>query len=210
MKRPKHLARQIQQKYRLSHPTLDNMIFLIEQQNYELVDFDPSSESFHELCHEIGYEYSGSPAFVYTSKNARMVFLKSTLSVEEQRIVLAHELGHILCEHQSSSASAMEEYEAQEFAYHLLHPPVFITLRNQLLNRKYLVAAAVVMIAMLAVGGHYLYHSRYSNYYVSENGTKYHMRNCLIIHDRVGLRRLTWDEVNSEIYEPCGVCLKNP
>ena len=209
MKRPEKLARQIQKKYRFDIPTLDNLVFLVGQQGYELVDFDPESDSFIELCHELGSDKAISTAFVCTGEDARMLFVRSSLSAEEQRIVLAHELGHIVCQHQANHTSVEEEYEADEFAHYLLNPSPWLRLQNQLVRRKWAVLAVIAALSVLAWGANALYHSRYSNYYVSENGTKYHLRECLIIHDRVGLRRLTWDEAGSEIYEPCNVCLKN-
>ena len=45
------------------------------------------------------------------------------------------------------------------------------------------------------------------NYYRTETGTKYHLRDCMYIKDKTDVYRLTREEFESGEYEPCGACI---
>ena len=49
--------------------------------------------------------------------------------------------------------------------------------------------------------------SYYGEYYITENGTKYHEKDCMIIKDKNNTQRLTKSDYESGDYEPCQVCL---
>ena len=63
---------------------------------------------------------------------------------------------------------------------------------------------AVVLIIAMTVHRNSSY---YGHYYITENGSKYHEEDCLIIKDKSNTRRLTEEDFASGEYEPCQVCL---
>ena len=53
MNRARHEAESLLSQYRLSRPSLDEIVAIISNLGYELVDFDPDGEEIRELI-EIG------------------------------------------------------------------------------------------------------------------------------------------------------------
>lgn len=105
----------------------------------------------------------------------------------------------------------IEEQEANEFSHYLLQGTVRSRVSNTASKyKKPLVIGAV--IAGLATGGGVAskeIHDRQlyeGEYYVTEHGEKYHLKNCVTIEDSE-TRRLTKEDVKSGKYEPCSVCL---
>jgi hypothetical protein len=47
----------------------------------------------------------------------------------------------------------------------------------------------------------------YGEYYVTENGEKYHDEDCIYIKDKSNVHRLTIEEYESGEFEPCQICL---
>ena len=50
--------------------------------------------------------------------------------------------------------------------------------------------------------------SYYGEYYVTENGEKYHTADCPVIKDKTNTHRLTNEEYESGKYEPCQICIQ--
>ena len=105
-----------------------------------------------------------------------------------------------------------QEYMANEVAHYLINPPIHIKLWVKLLERKKLAVAVISIIGVLAViviiaMTIHKNSSYYGNYWVTENGTKYHEYDCMIIKDKTNTRRLTEEDYASGEYEPCQVCL---
>ena len=196
-------------QYRISSPTLDDIITIVAQYGYEIIDYDPSSRSTQELMASLllNHQILSQNAFLYTNHNVKLLFVRDNLDAEDKRVAITHELGHIVCKH--ADTSIQEEYEANEFVHYFLNPPAYIRICNGLYKHKIIIAVILLVVTCTFFCINAMINNRYSTYYVTQNGTKYHTRNCVIIHDKNGLRRLTKDEAQSEIYEPCSVCLKN-
>ena len=203
----RRLAYHLLVRYGLSVPSLDDIVRIISQEGFDIIDYDPSSSAVQELTQTLSLNSHilAQNAFLYTNHDVKLLFIRDSLDAEEKRIASAHELGHIVCGHTGSTVQ--EEYEANEFVHYFLRPSVCIRVYNTVRKRKLVTAGILLLLSCLCIGINAAISSRYSDYYISQNGKKYHLRNCTIIHDKTGLRRLTNDEVSLGIYEPCHVCL---
>ena len=47
------------------------------------------------------------------------------------------------------------------------------------------------------------------NLYITESGTKYHRKECVYVRDRKDVHRMTLEQFESDLYEPCEVCFPN-
>ena len=45
------------------------------------------------------------------------------------------------------------------------------------------------------------------NFYVTQTGTKYHVKGCMYIRNKTDVRKMTREEYESGEYEPCRACL---
>ena len=138
------------------------------------------------------------------------------LSDDEKLIVLAHELGHIVCGHMVQSniigSDVQEEYQANEFAHYVLKPGVSSKLQRYVWsNAKAVCAVAMIaaiiiaiMITFIVVSNEKTY---YSEYYITESGQKYHKKKCIFVKDKSNVHKLTNDQIESGEYEPCRLCL---
>lgn len=211
MEKPQKFAQEILRKYKLSKPTLDDALFILQEQGYEIIDFDPggNNELFNELSLDKGVTKQG--AFLYTNNRVKLFFIRETLDEDEKLYATAHELGHILCKHDQAEPSVREEYEANEFAHYFLHPSKNQRAITAVSRRKWISIGIILSVILLSLAGLWGWNNyidgKYSNYYVTSTGTKYHRKNCSLIKDKGNLRRLTKEDVQSGAYEACGVCL---
>lgn len=117
-------------EYGLSEPTLDDLVFITQRLGYEIIDFsqEETSVAITTLVHELGVTdlIKTSRAFVYQKGDVKLLFVDDTMTSDEKRYAIAHELGHIFLDHLSKnssfSADMEEEFEANEFAHYLLNP----------------------------------------------------------------------------------------
>ena len=215
MTNPQHLANELLIRCRLKRPTLEDIVFLVGENGYEIIDFEPGSPSAEKLFQELSLNEAvcSQDAFLYTNRNVKLLFLKDSLDAKEKRFAAAHELGHILCGHGQTKPSVKEEYEANEFVHYFLNPSPEIRLRNMLARHKWRAAAVFLAAVIMIVGGIIAYNTvidqKYSQYYASSMGKEYHQRNCTQINGKTNIRRLTKEELASGEYEPCGTCLSN-
>lgn len=215
MTNPQHLANGLLNRCKLKQPTLDDVVFLVEENGYEIIDFEPGSPSADKLFQELSLSEAvcAQDAFLYTNRNVKLLFLKDSLDADEKRFAAAHELGHIVCGHSQTKPSVKEEYEANEFVHYFLNPSLRIRLRNVLLRHEWRTVAVLLAIVITVTGGIIAYSAmmdqKYSPYYATSMGKKYHLRNCTQINDKTNVRRLTREELESGDYEPCGTCLHN-
>ena len=73
-----------------------------------------------------------------------------------------------------------------------------------------LIALVVLITGIAAISIlHYISveKSYYGEYFVTENGEKYHEENCIYIKDKSNVHRLTIEEYESGEFEPCQICL---
>lgn len=215
MTNPQYLANELLVRCRLKQPTLEDVVFLVGEKGYEIIDFEPGSPSAEKLFKELSLNEAvcSQDAFLYTNRNVKLLFLKDSLDADEKRFAAAHELGHIVCGHSQTRPSVKEEYEANEFVHYFLNPSPRIRLQNMLSRHKRRTVAVILAIVIMVTGGIIAYNAaidqRYSQYYVTSLGKKYHLRNCTQINGKTNVRRLSREELASGNYEPCGTCLSN-
>ena len=133
-------------------------------------------------------------------------------------MILAHEEGHIYCNHLTSTPvlgrDVIEEHEANEFAHYLLHQSVWQKIGCVVKGHKKTSAAIVVAIALLVVSGFigykiYCGNTYYGEYYITSTGNKYHDKECGYVKGKDNVERMTREQYESGEYEPCGKCLAN-
>ena len=213
MEKPRHLANKLLIRHKLKRPTLEDIIYIVGENGYEIIDFEPGSPSSETLFHELSLSEAvySQDAFLYTNRDVKLLFLKDTLDAEEKKVAAAHELGHIVCGHTQTKPSAKEEYEANEFVHFFLNPAARLRFRNMTARHKWRTVIAVLSIVILVVGGIIAYNSmieqKYTQYYVTSSGKKYHLRNCSQINSKMNIRRLSREEIATGGYEPCDTCL---
>lgn len=215
MASPQHLANELLTRCRLKQPTLEDIVFLVGEKGYEIIDFEPGSPSAEKLFQELALNEAvcAQDAFLYTNRDVKLLFLKDSLDADEKRFAAAHELGHIVCGHSQTTPSVKEEYEANEFVHYFLNPSPRIRLWNMLTRHKWRTVAVLLAVAITVAGGIVAYNSvidqNYSPYYATSLGKKYHLKNCTQINGKTNVRRLSKEELESGEYEPCGTCLSN-
>ena len=216
MSEAKIKAKNLLLQYRISKMTLEKLLFIVSQQGFEILEYSQLDESdsvwgIIRKLKLVPYAKSGK-AFAYQRGSTKLIFLCEELTADEKLYALAHEEGHILSGHFGSSDSVEQEQMANEIAHYLLHPPLFVKLRIAILERKKLAIAILsvilcITIALITTSIIVRNNSYYGEYYITENGTKYHEKDCMIIKDKNNTERLTKAEFESGEYDPCQVCL---
>ena len=110
-------------------PSYSALREIIQKQGYTIVEFNNiyNDENVTLLLESLHLdEYAErSKGFTYADSRRRLLFLNEDLSEDEKLMVLAHEEGHIYCNHFSSvpiiGKDVVEEHEANEFAHHILN-----------------------------------------------------------------------------------------
>jgi len=213
MNRARHEAESLLRQYRLSRPSLDEIVAIVSNLGYELVDFDPKGEEVRELIETLGLDEAvlRQSAFLYTNGSVRLLFLQDSMDEEEKRFAAAHELGHIVCGHADTDPSVQDEYEANEFVHFFLNPSLLFRCRMKLLAHGKAAAAILAALILLAAASVILLKRSAENgmtdYYVTAAGHKYHLRDCSLIRDKGSVLRLSEKAFESGAYEPCQVCL---
>ena len=217
---PKEKARQFLRQYGMQEVNLNNLKSAIIKQGYTIVEFNNifNDENVTALVDALNLSdyIEHSKGFTYADKNYRLIFLHEDLSEDEKLIVLAHEAGHIYCEHFKAipiiGKDIQEEHEANEFSHYLLHPRSFLHFLNILKKYKKLSISIGVLIAMLIIGalvGAKVYKERsyFGDFYITEAGSKYHKPECIFIKNKTNVHRMTKEEFENGEYEPCKICL---
>lgn len=207
-------------EYGLQNVTLENLRSVIQKQGYTIVEYNNifNSENVATLINALGLEdfCEHSKGFTYADTKRRLVFLHEDLSYEEKRMVLAHEEGHIYCNHLTSTPilgrDVIDEHEANEFAHYLLNPSRFSKIKHILHRNQKIVLISTIGLALLAAAVVALCYthkqqSYYGEYYITESGSKYHEKDCIFVKDKTNVRRITIEEFESGEYEPCRICL---
>lgn len=213
MTNPQRLANALLTRCKLKQPTLEDIVFLVGENGYEIIDFEPGSPSAENLFKELSLNEAvySQDAFLYTNHDVKLLFLKDSLDADEKRLAAAHELGHIVCGHSQTEPSVKEEYEANEFVHYFLNPPRRLRFRNMAARHKWKTVVVFLAVAITIAGGILIYNSvidqKYSPYYATAFGKKYHLRNCIQINSKTNIHRLTKEELATGNYEPCDTCL---
>ena len=216
----RYKAKNLLLEYGISKVTLENLIYIIEDQGFEIIEYSQRDRSdgvwtVLNTLNLTDYAESGK-AFAYKCGKSKLLFVCEEMAADEKLYALAHEEGHIIFGHLCNGAcdgnAVEEEYVANEFAHYLLHPPLLLKFATTVKSNKKkalwgaLIALALAVIIPITVS---VIQSRsyYGEYYVTESGTKYHEKECMTIKDRSNVRRLTEKDYYSGDYEPCHVCL---
>lgn len=208
---------EFKRKYKLKTITSAVLWEVLTAQGYTLVEFNnienkADVDSLIEAL-QLQEQVACSKCFTYQNDKYRIVFIHEDLNDEERTIVLAHEEGHIWNGHLSSNnvlgADIVQEHEANEFAHHLLKDKL-----GGIKKAKVTVAVCIIVLLFSAGTGIFIKHNYdkavyTDNFYRTETGEKYHIRDCMYIKDKTNVYRLTWEEFDSGEYEPCGACKPN-
>lgn len=204
-------------QYKLQTVTLDSLVYIIEDQGYEILEYNLADVATNHILEKLGLTgYAKSrKAFTYKQGLARFVFIFEDLSANEKLIALAHEVGHIFCMHLkagNAECSVDEEYEANEFSHHLLHPSIWIRFKCWIISHKKYVVVASAAIVAIVIGAILIIQavrscSYYGEYYITENGEKYHKEDCIFVKNKTNTERLTEEDYCSGEYEACQICL---
>ena len=218
----KRVAYSLLKKHKLGVPTLDEIVFIIKSYGFEVIDYelDKRSVGVDTLINELSLQSFAATgkAFTYQKEDVKLLFVCDSMSANEKKYALAHELGHIACGHLKNGvcnkANMTEEFEANEFAHYLLYPGKNIKAKQWARGHKSIIwivsivlVAILVTIPILHIVS--LQKSYYGEYYVTESGEKYHEKDCIFIKDKSNVHRMTVDEYESSEYEPCQICLPN-
>ena len=203
----------------ISKITLENILFIIEQQGFRLVEYSQNymNDSAWEIIKQLNleqYALSGK-AFAYKKGTTKLLFLCDEMTANEKLYALAHEEGHILCGHLGAAfdgSSVEQEHLASEIAHYLINPPLSAKLLITIQERKKLLISIMSIIVCLVIaitGTMYIskQNSYYGEYYITENGSKYHKSDCMFIKGKTNTERLTEADYYSGAYKPCKVCL---
>lgn len=206
---------EFRRKYRLKVVSSASLREILVTQGYTVVEFNGIDEkeevaSLIDALHLQDY-ISHSRGFAYQNDKYRIIFIHEDLNEEERCIVLAHEEGHIWNGHMVQNSvfgtDVVQEYEANEFAHHLLHD------RNGNKKRIKILSILCGLIIAVAISTGVVLKEKQNamiyteNLYRTDTGEKYHLKNCMYIRDKKNIHRLTKEEFDSEEYEPCGACL---
>ena len=213
-------ASRLLKKYSISRPSLDDLIQIAGANGYEIIDYSLSNNPTNvtTLLHELSLEQLAATrrAFVFKRGEIRLLFVCDSMTSSEKRYAIAHELGHIVMGHLKNGlcndAEIEEEYEANEFAHYLLRPgfaargAVWVR-RHQAISILIVVFVALGIAAIPVTAMILKEQSYYGEYYITENGEKYHDKKCTIIKGKANVRRLTKEDYESGKYQPCQICL---
>ena len=203
----------------ISKITLENIVFILEKQGFRFVEYSQNymNDSSWAIIKQLNleqYALSGK-AFAYKNGTTKLIFLCDEMTANEKLYALAHEEGHILCGHLGAAfdgSSVEQEHLANEIAHYLINPPLSTKLFITISERKKLLISIMAIIVFFVIMITATIHiskqnSYYGEYYITENGSKYHKGDCMIIKDKINTERLTEADYYSGAYEPCQVCL---
>ena len=209
-------AKAILRKYKLGKVTLDNLVFIIEDQGYEIIEYSLGEKN--NILSSLNLEdyAQGCKAFSYNGNGLKFVFIRDDTSADDKAYALSHELGHIICGHMSKNITSPldveEEREANEFAHYILHPDLITLFVSKYYENKKIATVAIIVaiciIITIPIGSFLIKQSSYyGEYYITETGSCYHEKNCIFIKDKKTVRRLTERDYYSAKYDPCQICL---
>lgn len=207
-------------KYKLTEITEKSICDTLEKQGYTIVYFNAivNNDNVAQIISNLKLDdfIVNHKGFTYTNDKYRLVFVNEDLSDEERLMVLAHEEGHVFCEHTSCQPiigqDVKQEHEANEFAHYLLHPNNSEKTKSWIKKHKKFVISSCVCVLLIVIGLTIFSvvrkeQSYYGNYYITTTGNKYHEKDCIFVKNKDNVRRLTKEEFESGDYEPCKTCL---
>lgn len=216
----KATAKRFLNEYKLGEVTLADLRQIIKSQGYLIVEYNHifNDENVARLIEslKLDAQVSKSKGFTYADSQRRLVFLHEDLSDDEKLLVLAHEEGHIYCDHFSSSPiigkDVVEEHEANEFTHYILNKSISQKIGVAVKKRKKTISIVAIVLVILVIGGVIFNaikreQSYFGEYYLTSTGNKYHEEECIFVKDKSSVHRMTIEEFESGNFEPCGICL---
>ena len=212
-------AVEFRKSYQIREISYTELKRVFMDQGFTVIEFNPvlNAVDVSTVIHNLGLEEAvqREKGFLYTDSNYRLVFINEKLTDQEKALVLAHEEGHFYCGHTLRTPmigqDVQDEYEANEFVHYLLEKSLTQRIKEFVFRRKKIVAACILAVVLL--GGGAVAAKQYHDwklyegtYYVTVNGEKYHLKNCVTIQGHK-TRRLTKEDVESGRYEACSVCI---
>ncbi len=207
-------------KYKLTDINEKTLCHTIEQQGYTVIYFNKiiNDENVTQVIENLNLDdfIQCHKGFTYFNDKYRLVFINEDLTEEERLMVLAHEAGHIFCEHTAGKSiigqDVKQEHEANEFSHYLLHPSKSEKAKMWVKKHKKLVILVCVCVLVAVIGVTVFSivskeNSYYGEYYVTSTGSKYHEKDCIFVKDKTNVRLLTKEEFENGDYEPCETCL---
>ena len=128
---------------------------LLKAKGWSILKYDVNNGKQIELLkqYNIFAIAKRTKAFTYKRKTEKIVFIRSGLSANDKRMLLAHELGHIILGHMSSNnilgykpgglIDEGQEDEANEFALEFLAPVCILSQKH--INTPQLISAATLL-----------------------------------------------------------------
>ena len=189
----------------------------LERQGFELISM--KSDLGQSLQEMLKLDFTGEKALVYVSDKIKYVFYNPDLNEEDLEYVLLHECGHIHLNHKTNSMR--NEAAAWNFAH---------TVKN--IHKKITKAFALMIVsALLTLSANYLLFNYVYNpsadikassketlpthtnpapkqekVYITANGTKYHIKDCIFIRDK---KTISCNKNEAaELFLPCSSCIK--
>lgn len=218
----KSIAAQILKKYKLIKPSLDELVYIASENGYDIIDYskDENLDSIMTLADRLSIQpyIETGVAFTYKNNGTKLIFLCESMTNDEKLYALAHELGHIFCNHFSANSqsvsSVKEEREANEFAHYLLESSLGVKINVLLFKYKKMLTISLSILFIITVAfsiwKYAIDEKPYlEEYFKTTNGEKYHEKDCIIIKDKNNVKRVTEKDMRTKKYEPCQVCLPN-
>ena len=216
----KKSAKQLLRKYNLAVPSLDDLIYIVQDYGFEIIEYSLScsSQSVDILIEELHLQsYANSrKSFTYVKADLRLLFLFDELSNDEKVYAISHELGHIVLGHlergSRKDSNMVEERAANEFSHYLLQSTGCKSFRKWLCSHKAISIILGVAFLMLVIGIPTVsivkrQASYWGEYYITVSGEKYHEKNCIFVKGKRNVHRMTIEEFETGKYAPCHICL---
>lgn len=189
--------------------TLRSLGAYIMKNGWNLVYYNTASGD--EILRSVNItEVSRKKGFIKESE--RIIFVNGNLPEKEKRLVIIHELAHIILKHsQSFKGTRQKEKEARKFAEYVTHAR-YLQLFG-ILRKPALILLIVILSAMNSsvtkktpAGNAAAVHIKTpQTVYVTPTGSKYHAEDCYFLNEN----KIETDiETAKKSYAPCKVCIK--
>lgn len=220
MNKIKQLASAFIKENKLYSLTFSSLKSSAENIGYTVIEFTNTLSNgdvktiVEKLC--LNEYIKKSNGFTFANDKYRLIFINKDLNEKEKLIVIAHELGHIVCKHLGTNLiigqDVLEEYEANEFAHFILQNGLKKRIYRFFLKHKKLAVATLILITLVVISVPATMfiktqQSYYGEYYITDTGQKYHKKECIFIKDKKNVKRLTKEEFEADKYSACGICL---
>lgn len=184
MKTIKKEVRKFKQENHISKaPNVNELMDIIHRKyGFTTYGYHRDEEKLHETkTYEISLE---RPAFSYSKNGKRYVFYNDTLSDNDIRLLLAHELGHLHYDHlhrrlNSSDTPIYKEWQAHVFAGYLLYS------EDRYSCVRKIMLAIIIGVACFSLGTFSAKPAEQNQIplsedyvYITPSGHSYHAENC--------------------------------